>query len=278
MAFDFKRAFEDAKQDLNNNKLFLVLLGASGNGKSFTQGTFGVKTLYLYCQGESHGPKSAATLGKDNIVPICIDRDETGELKADDALKRLNNILDDIEGIKKAGFGAISLDGFTELEGLVRASTRFTIMTTTDSGKHNGFAEPAATLFQFKEIISKLKRLQRGAGVHVCVTEILNVKEMNDEGLVLDATPSLLGYSVAVGVVQQFDDVVIIGRMQKKDKISYRFQLMAAATKVSKDGVTGEIKKTFNFSPRLTGVDILSLPATLEANLSELIKIKKGDK
>lgn len=274
--FDFSKAFEEAKQDMDNKKLFLVLLGASGNGKSFSQGTFGVKTLYLYTQGESHGPRAASTLGGANIVPVCIDRNGDKSLTADEGLKRLHEILDDTESLQKNKFGAISVDGFSELEDLVRNSTKFKIMTTTESGKHNGYAESSATLFQLKEIIAKLKRLQRVLNVHVCVTEILTVKELNEEGLILDSSPQLIGYSVATGVLQQFDDVMIVGRMQKKDKMSYRFQLLAGSTKTSIDGVTHEIKKTFNFSPRLTGVDILSLPTTLEANLSSLAKIKEG--
>lgn len=274
--FDFDRAFKEAQEDLKNSRLFLLLLGSSGNGKSYAQGTFGCKTLYLYTEGESHGPKSAKMEGKDNIHPICLNLENGKELSADESIKRLFSILDNAEYIKKSGFKAIALDGLSELESLIRDSTKFRTMTTTDSGKHNGFAEAGATLFQLKEIISKLKRVQRECGVHICATEILSVKELSPEGMILDSTPQLIGYSVATGVVQQFDDVMIIGKMQKKDKISYRFQLLAEATKVSADSVTKEIKKTFNFSPRLTGVDILALPPTLEANLSELIKLKEG--
>ena len=276
MSFDFSKAFEEARTDMDNKKLFLVLLGASGNGKSFAQGTFGVKTLYLYTQGESHGPRAAGTMGKSNIVPVCIDREGDKSLNADEALKRLHSILDDTDALAKGKFGAVSIDGFSELEDLVRNSTKFKVMTTTESGKHNGYAETGATLFQLKEIISKLKRLQRVLNVHVCATETLTVKELNEEGLILDSSPQLIGYSVATGVLQQFDDVMIIGRMQKKDKVSYRFQLIAGSTKKSLDGTTHEVKKTFNFSPRLTGVDILSMPPTLEANLQELAKLKQG--
>ncbi len=106
--FDFTKAMKDAQQDLDNKSLFLFLLGSSGNGKSYAQGTFGVKTLYLYTQGESHGPKSASVLGKDNIVPVCIDRDGDKDLTPDEALNRLNSILDNLEGIKEANIQARS--------------------------------------------------------------------------------------------------------------------------------------------------------------------------
>ena len=279
--FDFKKAIEDGKKDLDNSKLFLLLLGASGNGKSYVQGTFGCKVLYLYTKGEDHGPKSATRsaeasgLGTE-IIPVRIDHDGTKELNADESLQRLHAILDDVAGIKAAGIGALTLDSFSELEHLVRASRKFIAMTTTDAGKHNGFAEAGATLFQFKEIIGKLKRLQKEAKIHICATEILTIKELNDEGLILDSSPQLIGYSVATGVVQQFDDIMIIGKMSKKDKIAYRLQLVAESGKMSKDAITREVKKTFNFSPRLTGVDILNLPSTLDANLLELAKLKQG--
>lgn len=266
---------QDARKDLDNKSLFLFLLGSSGNGKSYAQGTFGVKTLYLYTQGESHGPKSASTLGGSNVVPVCIDRDGDKELTPDEALNRLNNILDHPDVIQKAGFKAISIDGASEIEALIRSSKKYKLACTTESGKHNGFAEGPATLAQFREVISRLKKLQREIGVHICMTGILTVKEYGEDGLVLDCSPQLSGYAVATGIIQQFDDVMIIGRMQKKDKIGYRFQLVANGTRVSVDN-KGEVKKMFNFSPRLTGVDILQLGATLEADLSKLIEVKKG--
>lgn len=277
MTFNFDKAIQDAKQDTENNKLFLILLGSSGNGKSYVQGTFGVRTLYLYTQGESHGPKSAAVQGGKDIMPVCLDRDGDKDLAADEALKRLNTILDDVAGIKKAGFGALTIDGATEIEALIRSSTKYKVATTTESGKHNGFAEGPATLSQFRDIVAKLKKLQRDADIHVCMTCVLSVKEYGDEGIILDSTPVLSGFNVASGLIQQFPDVMMIGKMQRKDKIAYRFQLLASGSKVSKD-LAGAIKKTFNFSPRLTGVDILSLGATLDADFKGLIALKNGEK
>lgn len=275
--FDFEKAIKDAQQDIQNKKLFLILLGSSGNGKSYAQGTFGVRTLYLYTQGESHGPKSASTQGGENIVPVCIDREGDKELTADEALKRLHAILDDVEGLKKAKFGAIAVDGASEIETLIRNSSKFRVATTTESGKHNGFAEGPATLGQFREIIGKLKKLQRTLGVHVCMTCILTVKEYDADGLILDSAPQLAGYAVATGLIQQFDDVMLLGRMQKKDKIGYRLQLLATGSKKTLDA-QGEVKKTFNFSPRITGVDILSLGSTLDADLKALAELKAKGK
>lgn len=275
--FDFNKAMQDAKQDLDNKSLFLFLLGSSGNGKSYAQGTFGVKTLYLYTQGESHGPKSASVLGKDNIVSVCIDRDGDKELTPDESLARLNALLDDMAGIHAAGIKAIAVDGASEIEALIRASKKFKIATTTDSGKHNGFAEGPATLAQFRDLVVRLKKLNRAYGIHVCMTGILTVKEYGEDGQIMDCSPQLSGYAVATGLLQQFDDVMIIGRMQRKDKVGYRLQLTASGSRVSLDA-KGDVRKTFNFSPRLTGVDILALGSTLDADLNKLIQIKEGSK
>lgn len=278
MAFDFAKAVAEAQTDIKNKSLFLMLLGSSGNGKSYAQGTFGVKTLYLYTQGESHGPKSAAAVGGENVVAICLDRETGKELTPDEALKRLHSILDDVDGLKKAGFKALAIDGASEIESLIRGTVKFKALTTTDSGKHNGFAEGPATMAQFRDIMIKLKRLHRELGLHVCMTCILNVKEYAEDGTILDSTPQLSGYAVATGLVQQFDDVMIIGRMTRKGQIAYRLQLLAGGSKKTTDIVTQQVKKTFNFSPRLTGQDVLSLGETLEANLGALVKLKEGSK
>jgi hypothetical protein len=109
------------------------------------------------------------------------------------------------------------------------------------------------------------------------MTCILNVKEYGDNNMIIDSVPTLHGFNVATGLIQQFDDVMIIGRMQKEDKVAYRFQLVASANKTSLDK-SGQIKKTYNFSPRLTGVDITTLKPTLDADLAQIIKIKEGGK
>jgi hypothetical protein len=275
--FDFAKAISEAQSDLLNKNLFLILLGSSGNGKSYALGTFGVKTLYLYTQGESHGPKSASSLGGKNIIPVCIDREGDSPLAADEALKRLHAILDDVAGIKKAGVKAIALDGATELETLIRSTSKFKTACLAN-GKHNSFEEGPATLAQFREVLNKLKRLQREAAVHVCMTCILDVKEYGGDGEIVDSTPKLHGFAVATGLVQQFDDVMVIGRMQRKDKIAYRLQLLAGVTKSTTDFTTKEVKKTYNFSPRLTGTDIIGLGATLDADLGKLASLKAGEK
>lgn len=271
-SFDFEQAIKDAQSDLVNKSLFLILLGQQGGGKSYAQGTYGGKTLYIYAQGESHGPRNAKTLGGTNIMPSCIDRVDGVTLSPDESLKRLHDMLDDIEGIKKMGIKAIALDGATEIEAIIRETKSFKEKTLKP------FTDGPVELAAFREILNKLKKLQRELNVHVCVTCILEVKEVGEDGEILDSTPKLHGYQVAAGLVQQFDDVLVVGRMTKGEKKAHRFQLLAGVSKTSTDFATKVIKKTVNFTPRITGVDILSLGATLDADLGKLAELKAGGK
>lgn len=267
--FDFEKALKDAKKDLDNHLLRALVLGPSGSGKSTLLGTFGCRTLYLYTTGESHGPVAASSNGAD-IIPVCIDRDGDTVLAADESYNRLLTILGSGDQIKKMGVGAIAIDGATELETIIRQTTKWRKACETDKGKHNGFAEPAATLMMFRAVLDALRKLQLDLGIHYAMTCILDVKELADNGEILESTPRLTGYSVAEGLCQQLE-YFAVGRMTKGDKVSHRIQFMAGVTKASKDQV-GRIKKTLNFNPRLFGVN--TPPATLDADLSKVIDLK----
>lgn len=271
MGFDFKRAIEDAKKELNNNQVAAIVLGPSGSGKSSLLGTFGVKTLYLYTTGEDHGAKAAKVQGSENIVPLCIDYEDGQKLDADDAFHRLLDVLGESAAIKEAGFQAVSIDGATELEAIIRGTSAWKAACQTDKGKHNTFQEPAATLAMFKRVMDKLKGLQREIGIHYAMTCILDVKVVGDDGEVLESTPRLTGYSVAEGLIQQFPDVMVVGRMSKNDKIAHRIQMLAGVSKTSKDQA-GVIKRCINFTPRITGV--AKLANTYEANLAKIVELK----
>lgn len=275
MGFNFKAAQAQAAADLKNDKLGLLVLGASGAGKSSVIGTLGVKTLYLYTTGESHGVSAAATQGGENVVPVCLDYADGKGLTADAAYDRLMAVLSDVEGIKKEGFGAIALDGASELEVLIRGTSRWRVMCQTDKGNHNSWEEGKATLAMFRPIIAALKDLQRSIGIHYVVTCILDVNSIGDDGEIMESKPKLQTYSVAEGVLQQFPDIVALGRMSKGDEIAHRIQFLAGVSRSTKDA-SGNIIKTVNFHPRLTGRVLADLPNTAKADLSELVKLKVG--
>ncbi len=270
MTVDYKKLIAKTKERMANNTLQMVVLGSSGSGKSSLTGTMGVKTLYLYCSGESHGPKAAETYGKGDLDAIMVDDEGRSP---DDAIKLTLDILGDIKFLKDGKYGGVVLDGATEFEALIRKSQMFKNACKTAKGDHNNFAESGAVLNIFREILARLRGLSE-EGIHYIMTCILDVKALDDDGSVLESQPRLTTYSVAEGVIQCFPDVVVIGKMTNSEgKSAHRIQLGSGISKVSKD-VGGRVKKLINFTPRLTGVK--ELPEHLKANLAEVIKLKGG--
>lgn len=271
MSFNFSRAKENAKKDMDNKAVGAILLGAPGAGKSTTCGTFTEKTLYLYCGGESHGPSAAATSGGD-VVAVRVDRDDDGTpLAGDAAYARILEVLGDSGGIVGEGFGAIVLDSLTEIEAIIRSTAKWKRACENANGKHNAFSEPSTTLDMFRPILSALRDLALEHGIHYVATCPLTVQSLGDDGQVLESAPRLSGYSVAESLIMQFSDVLVVGRVVVKGKQVFALQFNAGVTKVSKDQV-GTIKKLANFAPRVTGVK--TLPELLPANLAKLVELK----
>lgn len=269
-SFNFEQAIKDSLKATSSTALECVVLGPSGSGKSSLLGTFGVKTLYLYTTGEAHGSKAARHLGHDNVVPVSIDREGEKSLAPEDAYARLLTILNDVEGINKAGFKAIGVDGASELETIIRQMPAWKKACLSANGKHNAFSEGPATIELFRPIVVALKNLQLRLDTHFAMTLTLDVKSMGINGEYEEAMPRLKGYAVAEQLLQQFGDVLVVGKMQKNNEIKHKLQAMTEITKVSKDE-NGSIKKSLNFSPRLSGI---TMPPYMDANLADVIKLK----
>jgi hypothetical protein len=279
MGFDFAKAIAEGEKEALTTSLEAIILGQSGAGKSHIIGTLGVKTLYLYTSGETHGVKAAKKEGTKNVCPIAIDYVDGVQLTPDDAYNRVLSLLDDVDGIRKGGFGAIAVDGATELEALIRSTTKWQTLCKSAKGAHNTFEEPRATLTMFRPIINGLKRAQRTMGAHIMMTCILDVKEYGTMNEVVECSPRLLGFSVAESIVQQFGDVLVVGLMKKDDVVKPKLQFMTDVVKTSKSE-SGVVKKTINFSPRITGLGVEQLPKTMDASLAAVVKLKeqKGEK
>lgn len=267
MAFDYKAAMAQAELDAKSVALEAIILGASGSGKSTLLGTLGVKTLYLYASGENHGVKAARMMGAANVVPICFDANTT----PDEALENIHSILRDVEFVKSQQFKAVVVDGASEIETLVRASKAWQKMCLTNKGTHNSFEEPKATIAGFRPIITALKDLQRATGVHFAVTCILDVRDLGPNGEIVDASPRLQGFSVAESLVQQFGDVLVVGKMSKNKEVKYKLQFATDLTKTAKEE-NGTVKRLLNFSPRITGVS--KLQPFMDASLTDVINLK----
>ena len=272
MVFDFGKAIQQSAEALSSPLVGAILLGASGSGKSRAMGSLGVKTLYLYGSGENHGPQSASLFPGADIVPMCYDYLDGKVLSPDQAYQFLLAILRDHASLKSLGIKAIALDGVTELEAIIRSSEEWKERCKTKDNKHNTFGEGPATLAMFREVFAALKDLQRELKVHYVLSCILEVKSTDSFGEIEEASPSMQGYSVADGVVRQFGDILVIGKMKRADEIKYKFQFLTDLSKVSKDAV-GSVKKVLSFSPRLAGVK--QIPNLMDADLSKVIERKK---
>lgn len=274
--FDFKKAKEYARRAMKNPLLEAIILGPSGAGKSYTIGTLGCKTLYLYGTRESHGPKAASVKGTANMEPMAFDHGTWGTEKTerqftgDESWSFLQAILKDHTYIKGEGYKAIALDGMKVLEDLVKSTTEWRQKCSTAKGGHNTFKETEASQEMIGTIISLLKTCQRECGVHIVVTGILDVKESDAFGAVVEASPRLGGYGLAESINQFFGDILVVGKMSKGGESKWKFQFMSDLTRVSKDEA-GNQKKAMNFSPRLTGYEP---PPFMDANLADVIKFK----
>jgi len=285
MKFNFANAIAATANEVNNKALGALVMGGSGGGKSFLMGTLGVKTLYLYALGEDHGPKAAKVNGGDNIVPLCFNYDDQGELLADeegapryDAIyANICNILTQGEELKKQGFEAVVIDGVPELEAIIRGTDQWADKCKTSKGAHNSFSEGPAVNEKLRPIFNMLKDLQRNQGMHYVVTMTLDVQAMGDNGAIEAASPQLSTYAVAETVARQFGDILVVGRMSKGESVKHKIQFMSKVSRASKD-LNGIVKKAINFTPRLSSVPVEELPAILDADLKEVLKLKGHSK
>lgn len=286
--FDFDAALAAAAKDAKSTALGALIMGPSGGGKSWLCGTFGMSTLYIYCGGENHGVKSAlGASGGKNIHPIYLDYqksepiefvdrkpdNKTKEDESDECLQNLLGILSTAR-FKKHGFKAVVIDGASELEYLIRNSSQWKKSCLTNKNTHNNFAEASSTINGFRPIVTALKDLQRNLDIHFAVTCMLDCKELSGTGEITEAAPKLQGYSVAEALVQQFGDVLVVGRMVKNNLVKHKLQFMTEITKTSKEE-NGTIKKCLNFSPRIAGVSVSDLQPYMDADLSAIVEMKK---
>ena len=273
--FDFDKAAAAIK---TSPVLQLITLAPSGGGKSFLAGTSGVKTLYIHGVGENHGYESARISGGDLIVPFRWDIDDDGnEIKSPDAqYKRLTDVLSSTNQLVEAGFKFIVVDSATEVESLIKGTTRFTTLCT-HNGKYNNFKETEACLSMFRPVLNSLKALSTSE-IGYNLTLILDVKQMDELGMITESSPKLYGYGVAEGVIQQFPDIVVVSPIMnpETEEIAHRIYFNAGVSRVQKDEKQ-RVKKTINFSPRITGVPLQELPdGSMAASLEAVLDLKRG--
>ncbi len=258
--------------DINTNNLFLCLMGASGSGKSHMIGTYPGKVLYLYGSGESHGPASAA---KNNSNIIAIPWDKTKQngkpvlLDPAKAYGRLIEILSDTEALKGQGIECVAIDSYTNLVNDIKETPMFKQRCLSAKGVHNAFKEGEALIEMLSKVTRCLQNLSDFHGIDVIVPLDLSIMSTGANGEIIDCKPGLPQFGVAKAVVQQFPDILVLGRVGPKR--TPVLQNYVTPKMVSKDADKQPVKYQ-EFTVRLKGVN--EIPEELNPDLREILKLK----
>lgn len=277
MSIDWKSLKAAKKQ---SSPFFALIIGPSGAGKSTLIGTLNKPTLYLYTSVEDHAIVAAGAKNK-NIIPYCLDRSDKGELlTADQTYERTLEVLSDKSIVNNVE--AIALDSVTEVDQIVRKTSTFKKYITNDKGIANTFKEGEAATFHLKQVIEGMKGLHN-LGLHCFATVAALVKTVDEAGGITECTPKLMGFETASDLVRQFQDVLLVSRVNMATESNPEVHPLHALifhsniTKQSRD-MKGNVMKTSNFSPRVSGLLVDELPPMMAADLDHLLKIKNEKK
>lgn len=277
MSIDWKSLKAAKKQ---TSPFMALILGTSGAGKSTLIGSLNKPTLYLYAKQEDHGVAAAGALNK-NIVPYCIDYSDKGEkLTPDQTFERTLEVLNDKTIVDNVA--AVAVDGASELDLIIRKTNSFKKGCLTDKGVHNNYREGEQVIYHLKQITEAMKNLN-SLGLHCFLTCAAMVKSLDESGAVSEVTPKLQGFDVAHDLIRSFADVLLVARVNiatESNPEVHPEHVMLFHSQVSKQSrdLKGNIMKTANFSPRVSGLLVDELPPMMAADLDHLLKIKNEKK
>jgi hypothetical protein len=270
-----KISFENFRKNANNfedDKLFCLLAGVRGSGKSTAIGSLKVPTLLIASSLESHAIE-ASKLFNENIIPTLYDVDENGkQLKPDAALNNLNNILDFLIDSNNLlnDIEAVALDSMSAIDKTLLETSRIL-------SEKNGFEKMKIIEQEHLKIIKKLKEIHRKK-IHVLATMPI-MASYDEDGLYTSAKPEITGITTTSNIAGNFNDVLVVGYTENQ----YVFQMNLVIKKSGKEASGAE--KQIIFHPRITGLskqdliaavgDNLLLPADLDY-VHKLKKAKKG--
>jgi hypothetical protein len=138
-------------------------------------------------------------------------------------------------------------------------------------GQHNPFKETEALVEMLSDIIRKLQHLVDYHNIDVVTTMDLQIQSLSDDGVILESKPGLPTFGVGRAVIQQFPDILVLGRIGEKRIPT--FQNFAKVASVSTDRDTQTMVKYAEYNPRLRGVK--ELPEQLSADLNKILELKK---
>jgi hypothetical protein len=250
-----------------NPTLMLLLCGPQGGGKSFTAGTLGVPTLYLYGDEEVHGPDQASIKGGGNITPVSWSKGTPDQ--------SYQFLLDVLNSDVKSEFGAVVIDSSKDLISLIRSTEIFLSRCRTKDGGHNSWGEGTVILDLLRPIMKRLTQLHQ-SHVHVVMTMILEVEQMGIDGDIALGKPTLPTYGITTALCPQFPDIAVVSYVARHDDgPGHYLQFNTNVRKQSKEQ-DGRVKATLNLTPRITPASADELPAYGSSDLSKLAAFKAG--
>jgi hypothetical protein len=257
------------KKQFSEEKLFCLVSGIRGAGKSTVIGTLGVPTLLIASSLESHAINAARVFGKDNIIPTLYDVDDNEkQLRPDAALQNLHDILDFLISSEDLldNIGAVVLDSISAVDKTLLETTRIL-------QEKNGFESMKIMEQEHFRIIKKLKELHR-RGLHVVATMPI-LGAFDEEGFYISAKPEIRGVTATSNIAGIFGEILVCAKIGDE----HFFQMNLLIKKTGKE-VSGD-KKEIAFHPRITGLtdeDIVEIGGpnrVIPANLSYVYELKK---
>ena len=261
--------FKSQSNHLTENKLFCLISGIRGAGKSTIIGTLGVPTLLISSTLESHSFVAAKVFGQDNIIPVLYDVDDDNkQLKPDKALEKLHLILDYLLSTENVlgDIQCVAVDSFSAID-------KTLIETTRVIQEKNAFESMKVLEQEHLKIIRKLKELHR-KGLHILATMPI-LASFDEDGFYVTAKPEIRGVTTTSNIAGNFNDILVVAKYGK----DYVFQMDLLIKKVGKD-MTGN-EKQIVFHPRINGLsyqDLLHVAGgehlLLPADLQYIYKLK----
>ena len=119
------------------------------------------------------------------------------------------------------------------------------------------------------KILNQLQILSDVHNIDIITTMDLNITSIGDDGTIIESKPGLPTFGVGKALIQQFPDILVLGRINGKPV----FQNFAKAVSKSTDRDTNEVVKYLEYNPRLRGAE--KLPETIEPTVVAIAELKK---
>lgn len=248
------------------NKLFCLILGPRGVGKSTLISTTTLPTLLINFKREEHGLIAARSMNKD-IVSLMVDEVDGHKLNDRETYSRIFEVLDWIkndEQVEKE-IKVIAFDSFGVVDRIVQKHPFVAAANSYDKGK--------VSLQLHMDIVDKLSELKHK--FHVLVT-MPGTSKIDHDGQIIEMIPDIVGFNAVGSVAGIFAQVLPL-------RCDSRVRLIDMYALINKTGKTmsGEVKRS-PFYPRLTGLvddeidKLTNNTGLLPADLSHILRIYKA--